>query len=432
MAVKILHAPESIDEINLGEQIMNYYCKTVPLVHGPSVEIFSLHAHIHLAQQVRRHGGLGHTSAFAFESCIRFIERKAHGSKHLGAQISYWIDLQTMMQNEPVKAPTLTINNEIKWLDGRLGPCQAVLIEQMAINSLEFPSFMCTENTYSKHYLNRRTNVEAEVYKLVLFPPDNSIAVVKAKQCSPAEHDGFYFVQSGRKKFMGVILEEEQNSNIQRHTASTITVSPKYSVDHANTVQPSIVNNNDDFPAVLPSTTTLGEYSTSTSHIVHKSNQKHDKRFKHKRRKQSQHGTSVMLFEPFDNTDSESNDNEDESSANSRHHVDTNQLLIDETPTFVGRQVIENNKKSKNTSAKLSSSANQQLTAFMSKLESQYLRPLLVGQERIESMAKGLFANQKKIQRVLRKQKLSRQLLSITTGFVTRYSLLSSTSPSNM
>ncbi|CAF2918961.1 unnamed protein product, partial [Rotaria sp. Silwood2] len=111
MAVKILHAPESIDEINLGEQIMNYYCKTAPLVHDPSVELFSLHAHIHLAQQVRRHGGLGHTSAFAFESCIRFIERKAHGSKHLGAQISYWIDLQTMMQNELVKAPTLAINN---------------------------------------------------------------------------------------------------------------------------------------------------------------------------------------------------------------------------------------------------------------------------------------------------------------------------------
>ncbi|CAF4740035.1 unnamed protein product, partial [Rotaria sp. Silwood2] len=76
MAVKILHAPESIDEINLGEQIMNYYCKTAPLVHDPSVELFSLHAHIHLAQQVRRHGGLGHTSAFAFESCMRFIERK--------------------------------------------------------------------------------------------------------------------------------------------------------------------------------------------------------------------------------------------------------------------------------------------------------------------------------------------------------------------
>ncbi|CAF4396660.1 unnamed protein product, partial [Rotaria sp. Silwood2] len=308
---------------------------------------------------------------------------------------------------------------------------------------------MCTENTYSKHYLNRRTNVEAEVYKLVLFPSDNSIAVVKAKQCSPAEHDGFFFVQSGKKKFMGVILEEgeplllfylslalyfcitastsaistlkgiafeEQNSNIQRHTASTITVSAKHS-DHANTVQPSIVNNNDDFPAVLPpTTTTLGEYPTSTPHIVHKSNKKHDKCSKHKRRKQSQHETSITSFEPFepfDNTDSEPNDNEDESSANGRHHVDTNQLSRDETPTFVGRPVIKNNKKSKNTSAKFSSSANQQLMVCMNKLESQYLRPLLVGQERIESMAKGLFANQKKIQNILRKQKVNISLLDV-------------------
>ena len=67
---------------------------------------------------------------------------------------------------------------------------------------------MCTTNIYSKHYLNRRTNTETEVYNLVLFPSDNSIAVVKAKQCSPAEHDGFIFVQSGKKKFIGVILEE--------------------------------------------------------------------------------------------------------------------------------------------------------------------------------------------------------------------------------
>ncbi|CAF4713046.1 unnamed protein product, partial [Rotaria magnacalcarata] len=34
---------------------MNYYCKTAPLVHGPSIELYSLHAHIHLAQQVKRH-----------------------------------------------------------------------------------------------------------------------------------------------------------------------------------------------------------------------------------------------------------------------------------------------------------------------------------------------------------------------------------------
>ncbi|UJR07032.1 hypothetical protein I4U23_011320 [Adineta vaga] len=46
------------------------------------------------------------------------------------------------------------------------------------------------------------------IYKLVLFPSDNTIAVVKSKQCSPAEHDGFIFVQSGRKKFTGIPLEQ--------------------------------------------------------------------------------------------------------------------------------------------------------------------------------------------------------------------------------
>ncbi|CAF4911586.1 unnamed protein product, partial [Rotaria socialis] len=73
MAVKMLHAPESIEEINLAEDLMNYYCKTAGLIHDCSIEIYSLHAHIHLAQQVRKHGGLAHTSAFGFESCIRFI-----------------------------------------------------------------------------------------------------------------------------------------------------------------------------------------------------------------------------------------------------------------------------------------------------------------------------------------------------------------------
>ncbi|CAF3572370.1 unnamed protein product [Rotaria sp. Silwood1] len=144
-------------------------------------------------------------------------------------------------------------------------------------------------------------------------------------------------------------------------------------------------NNNDDFSAVLPPTTTLGEYSTSASHIVHKSNKKHDKCFNHKRYKQSQHETSVTLFVPFNNTDSESKDNADESSANSQHHVDTNQLLQDQTPKFAGHEVIEN-KKLKSTSAKSSSSSDQQLMACLSKFESQYLGPLLVGQERIETM----------------------------------------------
>ena len=110
MAMIMLHAPRSSDEINMAEEIMNYYCKTAPFVHDSSIELYSLHAHIHLAQQVRRHGGLGHTSAFGFESCIRFIQKKAHGSKDLGAQITYWVDLQATMQTK-LKAPIVEAIN---------------------------------------------------------------------------------------------------------------------------------------------------------------------------------------------------------------------------------------------------------------------------------------------------------------------------------
>lgn len=111
MAIKLLHAPESVEEINLAEQLMSYYCQTAPLIHGPSIELFSLHAHIHLAKQVKRHGGLAHTSAFAFESCIRFIQKKAHGSKHLASQIAYWIELQSIMKLERFQiSPPTTVN----------------------------------------------------------------------------------------------------------------------------------------------------------------------------------------------------------------------------------------------------------------------------------------------------------------------------------
>ncbi|CAF0999379.1 unnamed protein product [Rotaria magnacalcarata] len=495
-AVKILHAPESVDEINLTEQVMNYYCKTAPLVHGPSIELYSLHAHIHLAQQVKRHGGLGHTSAFAFESCIRFIERKAHGSTHLGTQIAYWIDLQTIMQNHEVKAPTLTLINEIKWLDGRLGPYHTVLTEQLAahtpdLNSCNFYIFfhkvMYTENTYAKPYLNRRTNTENVLYNLVLFPSDNSITVVKAKQCSPAENDGFILVQSGKKKFMGVVLEEgtllqcseaadrltkktvhpeiesdyernvdkiqskqnntttsaistlkavpftEQNSNIQQRIASTITVSSGHSgipdILHLNlnkclpcssattsSSAQSLNNNrfpkeNDSIPVGLPAATLMSDDCSSVSRSILESKRKNQKRtsnLKHKRRKQSPSGTaSIELLDQFNNTDDESDDSEDEQSGNSERYVHPNQSTTDQAPSFVGRPVIEKIKKSKNKSTKISSSVIQQLLSFTSKLESQYLKPILIAQDRLETMTKNLFVNQKKMEKVLRKQKMN-------------------------
>ncbi|CAF4121557.1 unnamed protein product [Rotaria magnacalcarata] len=388
-----------------------------------------------------------------------FIRTESHGSKHLGAQISYWIDLQTMIQTQQVKAPTIAAINEIKWLDGRLSSYQAVLSDQLASYKFDVYSFMYTTNTYAKPYLNRRTNTEAEMYNLVLFPSDNSIAVVKVKQCSPAEHDGFIFVQSGKKKFMGVILEEgtlsqcsraadqlakktanpeiesdyersgnenqskqhkRQNSNNQQPITSTITISTERtnctnSSQSLNT-NPSMINNDNVLIGLQPTTSSV-ETCLSRSQIAHKSSKNDHKNMsnlKHKRHKKSHNVTSsAVLFDQFNNMNNESSDSEDELINNSEHRIDTNELSSNGAPKFVGCHITGENNRSKSASGQLSSSTTQQLSTFMNKLESQYLRPLLVGQERIEERIKCLFANQKKIQNVLRKQKVNISLLEL-------------------
>ncbi|CAF1332759.1 unnamed protein product [Rotaria sordida] len=98
LAIKLLHAPQSKEDILLGERLLDYYCRTASNVYDSSIEIFSLHAHLHLGHQVRLHGGLAHTSAFSFESAIRYIKKSAHGSTNVASQIAYWNNLRCTTQ----------------------------------------------------------------------------------------------------------------------------------------------------------------------------------------------------------------------------------------------------------------------------------------------------------------------------------------------
>jgi hypothetical protein len=94
----------------------------------------------------------------------------------------------------------------------RLCRCLSALDKHRVSNMMR----MASSNAYAKSYANRRSATETELYKLMLFPADNSIAVVKSKQCSPSEQDGFLYVQSGRRKFTGVVLEEGKNDSLMR------------------------------------------------------------------------------------------------------------------------------------------------------------------------------------------------------------------------
>ncbi|CAF1561803.1 unnamed protein product, partial [Didymodactylos carnosus] len=109
--VGLLHAPQTKEEILLAERLLDFYCRTASNVHNSSIEIFSLHAHLHLAYQVRQHGGLAHMSAFAFQSAIRYIKKKARGCIRLASQIAYWVDMRRVTQSNKFSLPKECLMN---------------------------------------------------------------------------------------------------------------------------------------------------------------------------------------------------------------------------------------------------------------------------------------------------------------------------------
>lgn len=62
LAIKLLHAPESPEDISFAERLIDLYCRTISQIHDRPLEYYSLHAHLHLPAQVRLHGGLSFCS----------------------------------------------------------------------------------------------------------------------------------------------------------------------------------------------------------------------------------------------------------------------------------------------------------------------------------------------------------------------------------
>ncbi|CAF5022300.1 unnamed protein product, partial [Rotaria socialis] len=125
--------------------------------------------------------------------------------------------------------------------------------------------------------------------------------------------------------------------------------------------------------------------------------------------------SSTVLFQNMDNTLDDSDTSDDEHAADDEHHTCTNQLS-DQVPTFNGH-LVTSSKKSNKRSCVTSSSEIQHLLSLTQKLETQYLKPMLVRQDRLETMMRNSFAKQKKIQKILRKQKVIYELLFVNRTF---------------
>lgn len=154
MFIKLLHCPNSMDEIQLADEIIHYYCKSAKHIYGESIELFSLHAHLHLPQQVLRHGGLSFTSAFCFESSIRYLKKKAHGTRDLATQIGDWIDIERTMNQQPFQIEKPLGVNQINIMNRIFDDYREIFLSQIySLNENEknvilFLRYKDTFNTY--------------------------------------------------------------------------------------------------------------------------------------------------------------------------------------------------------------------------------------------------------------------------------------------
>ena len=51
-----MYSSQRKEEISCVERLVDYYCSTASIARDQSIEIFSLHGHLHLAYQSRIHG----------------------------------------------------------------------------------------------------------------------------------------------------------------------------------------------------------------------------------------------------------------------------------------------------------------------------------------------------------------------------------------
>lgn len=179
------------------------------------------------------------------------------------------------------------------------------------------------------------------------------------------------------------------------------------------------MNDNEDIP-LESSITTCTTVMPTSNNVHNSSNTQHqntsiskNKRF----RKSNGELSSNASFHKTGNTINASNTSDDEHSDDDEHLTCINQSSSDQAPSFNGRVVINDKKSNRNSYTTSSSSEIQQLLSLTKKFETQYLKPMIVRLERLETMTQNSFSNQKKIQNVLRKQKVTHRLLIVIRTF---------------
>lgn len=133
------------------------------------------------------HGALAFASSFCFESAIRYIKKKAHGTKALGSQIAFWCDIDSIMLADKHEPPSTLLLNEIQLCNNALHAYRKILYEQLGIfkhnvqqvhiylrlkhKYIEYHSFLYDNRFSSISYLisYRNQNHQIQYGKIILF-----------------------------------------------------------------------------------------------------------------------------------------------------------------------------------------------------------------------------------------------------------------------
>jgi hypothetical protein len=168
LAIRLLHAPKSEREIVFAERLLHIYCKSAPEVFNSSIELLTLHSHLHLPEQVRLHGGLAFTSAFAFESAIRHTKKKAYGTRDLAAQISYWTDLESTIYRSPIAIQEPRAVDEIDFNNRHLNEYRLDIIQSMT-NHGHPPEYVKLFKRYKHTFVTFHSYVYDKAMKCVSY-----------------------------------------------------------------------------------------------------------------------------------------------------------------------------------------------------------------------------------------------------------------------
>lgn len=141
------------------------------------------------------------------------------------------------------------------------------------------------------------------------------------------------------------------------------------------------------------------DLNVASNVIIDSSTSVQQKKSQHKKKENLQHHNKRKLTTSFDDIDEASSDDDFQDSNRDKQQENC------VTPSFVSRRLAP--KSTDKVVPNKISEILQQLSHMNTKFETLYFRPLLVAQQRNEAMLKSLHLNQQKIQKTLRKQKVT-------------------------